>query len=394
MTRPVYIIDAIRTPRGRGNPKGALAGVKPVELVAGVLRALEERNRLDTSRVDDFILGCVTQTGEQGANLAKTAVMMAEWSDVVPGATVNRFCASGLEAVATAAAKIAAGSADLMVAGGVESMSRVPMFSDAGPWFADPEVAAKTGYVHMSTAADLLATLEGLSREELETLALSSHRRAGDAEPPESLIPVCDGDGNVILDREENVRSGLTPEKLAGLPVLGELGKGHDAVAAKRFPDVAEVHHVHSVATSPAIADGASAVLLASENVAKALGLAAKARWLASASAAVDPVLMLTGNVPASKKALGHCQLGTGDIALFEVNESFAAVPIHYRRHMEIDAERLNPRGGAIALGHPLGATGGILIANLVDNLKSGERGLASICGGAGVASAVVIEAA
>jgi acetyl-CoA C-acetyltransferase len=366
-----------------------LHGVKPIDLVAALLDDM--RTRVDPALIDDLILGCVTQTGEQGANLAKIAAVYAGWPDTVTGGTVNRFCASGLDAIGTAALRVQAGVDDAAVAGGVESMSRVPMFSDDGAWFADPAVAERTGFVHMGVAADLLATLEGLERADLDAYAARSHARAAAARDAgwfaPSIVPVAG------VSHDELIRDGLTEDDLAALtPAFAETGG--DDIALARYPAFTEVEHLHTIGTSPGMADAAAVAVIASEARAAELGLAPRARVLAMGCASVDPVLMLTGNVHAVTRALSAANLTTDDVDLFEVNESFAAVPLHFARFHHIDSERLNVCGGALSMGHPLGATGGILIATLVDELhRTGARiGVASICGGAGLATALVIE--
>lgn len=387
-----YIIDAVRTPRGKAKKTGALHSLRPVELVARVLNAIAERNSLDTDRVDDLILGCVTQVGGQGANIAKTAALFAGWSDAVPGMTVNRFCSSGLDAVGLAAAKLSSGMADLLCAGGVESMSRVPMFGDEGAWFSDPKVAAATHFVHMGVAADLVATIEAIGRSDLDAYAARSHRRAIAADFSRSMIAVNDDDGRLLLDHDELVREDLGLDALAALPPLFA-ETPVPAVVGERYPSV-ELRPSHTIATAPGIADAASAVLLSTRERASEHGFRPKARIRAVASVSVEPVQMLHGNIAATRAALARAKLDLADIDLFEVNESFAAVPIQYQRKLRIDSEKLNVSGGAIALGHPLGATGGILLATLLDDLTrtDGELGIVSICGGAGVATALVIE--
>ncbi len=382
----------MRTPRGKAKDTGALHSLRPVDLVARVLGALSVRNDLDTRRVDDVILGCVTQVGDQGANIAKTAALYAGWADTVPGMTVNRFCSSGLDAVAIAATQVATGMAGLVCAGGVESMSRVPMFGDQGAWFADAEVAQTTHFVHMGLSADLVASIAGLSRQDTDAYAVESHRRAAAADFSASMIAVHDANGNMLLDRDELIRPHTTADKLAALPVLFA-DAGNNEQIRRRYPDV-ELRHVHTIASSPGIADAASAVLIASRDRATQLGYTPRARIRAVASVSVEPVQMLHGNIDASRRALANAGLAIDDVDLFEVNESFAAVPLQYRRVLDIAADRLNVSGGAIAMGHPLGATGGILLATLVDDLerRDGAIGVTSICGGAGVASAIVVE--
>jgi acetyl-CoA C-acetyltransferase len=394
-----FIYDAVRTPRGRARPDGALAGVKPIDLLAGLFRSLEERTALDTARVDDIVLGCNTQTGEQGADIAKIASLYAGWDHNPSGATLNRFCCSGLDALATAAAKVDAGVSDLVVAGGVESMSRVPMLSDAGPWFADPEVAAVTGFVHMGISADLVATVSDISRGACDAFACESHARAGRAGDEgrfdRSLAPVRDGEGEMLLDRDEGIRDGMTIEKLAALPpAFAEMAAaGMGEVVRSRHPEVAELQHVHTVATAPQMVDAASLLLVGSRAAGEALGLPPRARIAAAANASVEP-LMLTAPAPATLRALERARMTVGDVDLFEMNESFAAVAIEYMRRLGLEPDQVNPNGGAIAMGHPLGATGGILTMTLLDELerRNMEVGVVAIPGGAGIGAAMVVE--
>jgi acetyl-CoA C-acetyltransferase len=393
------IFDAVRTPRGKGK-NGALHGVKPVELGAGVLRALAERNRLDTSAVDDVVFGVVSPVGEQGADIARTSVLVAGWATRVAGVQINRFCASGLEAVNLAAAKVASGLEDLVVAGGVESMSRVPMGSDGGAWVTDPSTNRGTGFVPQGVSADLLATLEGFARTELDVLATASHARAAEAREKGryagSLIPVVDRNGLVLLDQDEAIRPQTTVEALAKLKpsfeFLGDLG--FDSVAIDRYPQVERISHVHSAGNSSQIVDGAAAMLIGSERAGRTLGLTPRARIVATAAIGVEPTLMLAGPGPATRKALDRAGLGLDDIDLFEVNEAFSAVVLKFQRDLGVSADRVNVAGGAIALGHPLGATGCMLLGTLLDELeqRNQQRGVATLCVGAGMGVATVIE--
>ena len=398
MTSEAFVVDAIRTPRGRGTPGGALSGVPPVRLIADLIGALRERFALDPPSIDDVVIGCAAPTLEQGSDVARMAAILAGLPSV-SGSVVSRFCASGLDAIAMAAAKVASRNESCVIAGGVESLSRVPMFADRGPWFSDPAIAEATGFVHMAVAADLLATLEGISKEELDALALRSHRRAGRARDEGhfdgSLVPVRDG-AMVLLEADELIRTDLDEEALAARPgAFGDL-VDEDALrrVRRRYPDVHEILALHQPRSSPGLADGASAVLVTNGEGARRLGREPRARVVSWAHAAVEPTLMLTGNVEATQKALSRAGLAIGDIDLFEVNESFAAVPIHFARALGVDHERLNVDGGAIAMGHPLGATGGILVATALDALErtDGRRAVVSICGGAGVATAMVLE--
>jgi len=395
------IFDAVRTPRGAGKAEGgALAEVAPLELCAQLLKALPGRSGLDPETVEDVVLGCVTQVGDQGANPARIAVLHAGWPDRVAGMTVNRFCTSGLDACALAAARVQSGECGLLVGGGVESMSRVPMFSDQGAWYTDPAIMKSTRFTPLGISADLLATLEGFSREDLDTLALESQRRAVKARSEGAfdrrLVPVTGPDGQVVLNADQPPRDGLTMEKLAGLPaVFAELGeKGADRRALVAFPDLDRIEHLHSPGNSPAPADGAGLVVIGSEKTGRELKLTPRARILGWASAAADPVLMLTAAEEATRQALQRSGLEAANIERWEVNEAFAATVLRYRRVFAIDPDRLNVHGGAIALGHAMGATGAMLIAQLLDALDAcrGRYGLVAVAGGGGLGSAMVVE--
>ena len=373
-----FIRDAVRTPRGKGDERGALADQRPVELLAPLFAALEERNDLDTARVDDVTLGCSTATGEQGANIAKAAAHFAGWDYRSSGGTVSRLCCSGVDAIATAAAKVDAGMDDLAVAGGVESMSRVPIFSDQGPLFADPEVAAAGGFVHMGVAADVVATLGGISRDDCDAYAVESHKRAAGAPTP-SMVPV---NG---LDRDETVRARLTVEDVASFePAFAGMAAG---VVHQKLPNLGEIEHVHTIATAPQIVDGASLLLIGSGQE------GARGQIVSAANVGVKPPL-LTATVPATQKALERAGMTLEDIDLFEVNESFAAIVLHYMRHFDLDPDRVNVNGGAIAMGHPLGATGGMLAATLLDELERRdlEMGLITIPAAAGIGAALIVQ--
>jgi acetyl-CoA C-acetyltransferase len=394
-----YVFDAVRTPRGRGK-RGALHSVKPVTLGALVLDAVRERSDLDTARVDDVLLGIVTPIGEQGADLARTAVLMADWDVGVPGTQLNRFCASGLEAVNLAAQKVRSGFEDLVVAGGVESMSRVPMGSDGGAWFIDPETNLRTGFVPQGVSADLLATLEGVSREDVDAYAYRSQLRATLARDKgyfeRSLVPVHDQNGTLLLDADEAIRSETTLEGLAALkPSFADIGAlGFDAVAIDRYPMVEQIVHIHTAGNSSQIVDGAAAVLIGNDRVGADLGLAPRARIVAAAAVGTDPTIMLVGPGPAARKALDKAGLTVGDIDLFEVNEAFAAVVLRFMRELDLSPDVVNVNGGAIALGHPLGATGAMLVGTLLDELERRDlrRGLATLCVGGGMGVATIIE--
>jgi acetyl-CoA C-acetyltransferase len=399
MTEEAYVFDAIRTPRGRGK-RGALHSVKPVTLAAGVLEALQLRSELDTERVDDVVFGIVTPVGEQGADLARTAVLMAGWDLTVPGTQLNRFCASGLEAVNLAAQKVRSGFDDLVVAGGVESMSRVPMGSDGGAWFIDPETNLATGFVPQGVSADLLATLEGFTREDVDTYAAESQHRATVARDKgyfdRSLVPVVDRNAMLLLDHDEAIRPETTVETLGGLKAsFADLGAlGFDAVAIDRYPSVERINHVHTAGNSSQIVDGAAAVLIGSERVGADLGLAPRARIVSAAAVGTDPTIMLVGPAPAARKALDKAGLTVGDIDLFEVNEAFAGVVLRFMRELDVSPEIVNVNGGAIALGHPLGATGAMLLGTLLDELERRDlrRGLVTLCVGGGMGVATIIE--
>jgi acetyl-CoA C-acetyltransferase len=401
MPHDVFVYDALRTPRGRGR-RGALYGVKPVTLVAGLLRAVQERNAaLDLSRIDDVVLGCVTPVRDQGADIARIAVLAAGMPESVAGVQLNRFCASGLEAVNTAAAKIASGWESLVLAGGVESMSRVPMASDGGAWANDPETNLATGFVPQGIGADLIATLERFSREDVDAFAVESQERAGKAWANgwfgRSIVPVTDRNGLTILDRDEHMRPGTTLEALAKLkPAFAELGTqaGFDAVALQKYHWVETINHVHTGGNSSGIVDGAALVVLGSEQIGAELGLTPRARIVSTAVCGSEPTIMLTGPAPASLKALARAGLDADDIDLFEVNEAFASVVLRFMRELGVPHEKVNVNGGAIALGHPLGATGAMLVSTVLDELerRGGRRALVTLCIGGGMGIATILE--
>jgi len=400
-TTEAYIYDAVRTPRGKGRKDGALHGVTPVALAATALRALRERNRLDTSLVDDVVLGCVEPVAEQGADIARIAAPVADYALSASGVTVSRFCASGLEACNQAAAQIMSGQSDLVVGGGIESMSRVPMFSSGGAWPIDPQVAAKTCFVPQGISADLIATRWGYSRGELDAYAVQSQRRANQAWEEgrfsRSIVPVRDLNGLTILDRDEYMRPETTLESLAALqPAFAEQGEkyGFDSVILQRYPEVGRIHHVHHAGNSSGIVDGAAALLFGTREMGQALGLKPRARIRAFASIGSEPSIMLTGPAPATEKALKRAGMSVQDIDLFELNEAFAAVVLHYMRQLDIAHDRINVNGGAIAMGHPLGATGAMILGTLLDELERRNLGigLATLCVGAGMGTATIIE--
>ncbi len=395
-----YIFDAVRTPRGKGKKDGSLYEVKPISLLIGLMHALEARNNLDTSKIEDVVLGCVTPIADQGGDIAKTAAIAAGWSDNVSGVQINRFCASGLEAVNLAAMKIRSGWEDLIVAGGVESMSRIAMGSDGGPWALDPETNLKAGFVPQGVGADLIATLDGYSRTDVDEFAANSQAKAAVAQAEgrfdKSIIPVKDRAGVTVLDKDEFIRAGTTAEKLSSLaPSFEMMGNmGFDAVALQKYPEAEKIIHVHHAGNSSGIVDGAALVLIGSEKIGKQLGLTPRAKIIATALVGTDPTIMLTGPAPAARKALEKAGLTIDDIDLFEVNEAFAAVVMRFINELNVPAEKVNVNGGAIAMGHPLGATGAMIIGTLLDELErtGKKRGLATLCVGGGMGIATIIE--
>jgi acetyl-CoA C-acetyltransferase len=399
--RNAVIIDAVRTPRGKAKPGGGLSGVTALETVTQLLQALERRTGIDPAVVDDVILGCATQTGEQGGNLAKTAALMAGWDVGVPGVTINRFCTSGLDAIGMAAAKVQAGMADVVIAGGVESVSRVPMYADEGPLYADPAVATATGGgVFMGVAADLVATLEGFERPELDAYGVDSHHRAARAWTEGRFVPslvlVTDADGGVTLDFDEHVRPHSTIEEAAALDgAFGGIGAdGQDAMLLERFPELTEIRHVHHRGNSPSLADGAGAVLVTTEARARELGLETRATIRSTATRSVDPYLMLTAGQDAVVEAVRRAGLGLAEIELVEFAEAFAALCLKFQRDLGIGPDRFNVNGGTIAMGHAFGATGAILAATLLDEMERRDvrTGAVGISGAAGLGSAMVLE--
>ncbi len=394
------IFDAIRTPRGKGKADGALHSVKPVNLVAGLLSALEQRSDLDTRQVDDIVLGCVTPVGDQGADIAKTAALVADWDVSVAGVQVNRFCASGLEAVNLGAMKIRSGFEDLVVVGGVESMSRVPMGSDGGAWVLDPQTNMHSHFTPQGIGADLIATLEGFTRQDVDSFALHSQQKANRARADgsfnKSLIAVQDQNGIVLLDHDEFIRGDSTLEGLGKLkPSFEMMGQmGFDATALRVYSHVERINHVHTPGNSSGIVDGAALMLIGSEAKGRELGLQPRARIVATAVTSTDPTIMLTGPAPATRKALAKAGLRVEDIDLFEVNEAFASVVLKFIKDMGIDAARVNVNGGSIAMGHPLGATGCAILGTLLDELEVRQQryGLATLCVGGGMGIATIIE--
>ncbi|MBH9305338.1 acetyl-CoA C-acetyltransferase [Pseudomonas aeruginosa] len=395
-----FIYDAVRTPRGKGKKDGALHSVKPVNLMAGLLRAVQRRNDLDTAQVDDIVLGCVTPVGDQGADIAKTAALVADWDEQVAGVQINRFCASGLEAVHLGAMKVRSGFEDLVLVGGVESRSRVPMGSDGGAWALDPETNLHTRFVPQGIGADLIATLEGFSRADVDAFALRSQQKAAKARAEglfgKSLVPVADQNGIVLLDHDEFIRADSPLDGLAALkPSFEMMGQmGFDATALRKYSQVERIEHVHTPGNSSGIVDGASAMLIGSEAKGRELGLKARARIVATAVTSTDPTIMLTGPAPATRKALAKAGLKVEDIDLFEVNEAFASVVMKFMKDMGVAESKVNVNGGAIAMGHPLGATGCIILGTLLDELerRNLRYGLATLCVGGGMGIATIIE--
>ncbi len=400
MGNTAFIYDAVRTPRGKGKKDGSLHEVKPVDLLAGLLNGLRDRHELDTSRVDDVVMGCVMPVGEQGACIAKTATMKAGWAESVAGVQLDRFCASGLEAVNLAAMKIASGWEELVVAGGVECMSRVPMGANGGAWGEDPATAIDTAFVPQGIGADLIATMEGFSREDLDGFAVRSQKNAAAARDAgyfdRSMIPVRDENGIVILERDEFIKPDTTVEGLAKLkPSFEFMGSfGYDDIALQKYPQVARIDHRHHAGNSSGIVDGASAVLIGSEKAGVDLGLKARGRIVATAVTGSEPTIMLTGPAPATWKVLEKAGLSIDDIDLFEINEAFASVAMRFQKDTGAPWEKINVNGGAIAMGHPLGATGGMLVGTVLDELERRNQryGLVTLCVGGGMGIATIVE--
>ncbi|WP_413663610.1 acetyl-CoA C-acetyltransferase [Microbulbifer sp. ANSA003] len=400
MPTEAYIYDAIRTPRGRGKSSGALHEVKPITLLSDLLKELQTRNRFDTAKVDDIVMGCVTPIGDQGADIAKVAALAANWDWDIGGVTLNRFCASGAEAVNLAATKVRSGWEHLVVAGGVESMSRVPMGSDGGAWAMDPRTAIDTGFAPQGIGADLIATLGGFSREDVDNFALDSQHKAAAAWKrgafEKSVIPVRDQNGLTILDHDQLVRPDASIEALAQLkPSFAGMGDlCFDSIAISRYPQVESINHVHTAGNSSGIVDGAAALLIGSEQAGRDLGLSPRARIVSAAVVGTEPTIMLTGPAPATRKALKAAGLTVQDIDLFEVNEAFAAVVMRFQHELDVDPQKLNVNGGSIAMGHPLGATGAMLIGTVLDELEQRQLryGLVTLCVGGGMGVATIIE--
>ena len=400
MSNTAYIYDALRTPRSKGKAGGSLYEVKPIDLGAGLLRALQARYDLDTSYVDDVIMGCVTPVGEQGSDVAKMIVQNADWDESVAGVQLDRFCASGLEAVNSAAAKVASGWDNLVVAGGVECMSRVPMGSNGGAMGGDAAFSMKTGFVPQGIGADTIATLEGWSREDVDRYAVESQRRAAFARDngyfDKSVVPVVDCNGLTILEKDDFIKPDTTLEGLAGLRASFEMmGQfGFDDVILSKYTTLEKINHVHTPGNSSGIVDGSSAVLIGSEQAGKDLGLTPRGRIVATAVLSTDPIIMLTGPGPAAQKCLRTAGLEKSDIDLWEINEAFASVAMRYMKDLGIDHEVTNVNGGAIAMGHPLGATGAMLVSTMLDELerRNLKRAMLSLCVGGGMGISTIIE--
>lgn len=395
-----FVLDYVRTPRGKASPKGGLHGHSALDLVIHLQNALVERNTLDVEQIDDIAIGSASQVGDQGSNIARTAALLAGWGDSVPGYTLNRFCASGVDAVGQTAARIRGGDLQLAVAGGVESVSRVPMFADKGPLWTDADVIAKIGSVHMGIAADLNATLEGMSREQLDEYGLETQTKAAKARAEgvfaRSLIPVPAKGDSAGLDHDELVRPGTTLESLASLPpAFAELGaSGQDAIALGAYSGVSEIQHLHTVGTAPAMADASALLLVGSAEAAARAGLAPRARIAGSASTSVNPVVMLTAGQSAVEQVIARAGLTPADIDVFEFAEAFGALCLRFRRDLDAGPDRMNPNGGTMAMGHAFGATGAILVGSCVEELerRGGRYGVAAVSGAAGLGVAVLVE--
>ncbi|MGR3815301.1 MAG: acetyl-CoA C-acetyltransferase [Cognatishimia activa] len=400
MTDAAFIYEAIRTPRSKGKADGSLNEVKPINLVTTLLDEMQSRLDLDTSRVDDMVLGCVSPVKEQGAVLPKVALQKAGWDESVPGAQVNRFCASGLDTFNTAAARVASGWEDLIIAGGYESMSRVPMGSDGGPFSEDPETVFATNFVPQGIGADLIATVDGYSRDDVDELAMNSQKKAAAAQEAgyfdRSVVPVKDENGLVILERDDFIKPNTDMQILGGLrPSFEQMGAfGYDAVALAKYADVEKINHVHTPGNSSGIVDGAAMVLVGNEKVGKDLGLTPRGRIVSVAVTATEPTIMLTGPGPAAHKALAKAGLTPEDIDLVEINEAFASVVLRLQNDLKVPDEKLNVVGGAIAMGHPLGATGSCLVSTMLDELerRNAKRALICMCVGGGMGIASIIE--
>ncbi|MCW2338537.1 acetyl-CoA C-acetyltransferase [Sphingobium sp. B2D3A] len=397
-----FIYDAVRTPRGRGKPDGSLHEATPVQLAVQVLQAVRDRNAIDTADVDDVILGCVAPVGEQGTDIARMAVLTAGYAETVPGVQINRFCASGLEAVNMALAKVISGEAELAIGGGVESMSRVPMGADGGAWASDPNVAYASYFAPQGIGADVIATKFGFSRDDVDAYAVESQKRAkaawDDKRFGKSIIPVKDVIGQVLLDHDEHMRPETTMQSLASLKpsflAMGEEMPGFDTIALLRYPELERVNHVHHAGNSSGIVDGAAAVLVGSRAMGEKYGLKPRARMKAMASVGSEPMIMLTGPENIADKLLKKSGMSVSDIDLWELNEAFASVVLRYMQAMGLDHSQINVNGGAIAMGHPLGATGAMVLGTALDELERSGKGTAliNLCVGAGMGTGIIIE--
>lgn len=399
--KEAYIYDSVRTPRGRGKKNGSLHEVKPIDLLATLFKAISARNgNFDTTLVDDVVLGCVTPIGEQGGDIAKFAHIYAGWDQVVSGMQINRFCSSGLEAINLAAMKVRSGWEELVVAGGIESMSRNAMGSDGGAWYLDPMVNSTLGFIPQGVSADLIATVEGFSRTDVDNYALNSHKKAAHARKSgyfnKSVIPVKDQNGLLILDNDETIREDANIESLAKLPLsfemMGEFG--FDAVAQLKYTNVEKINHVHTPGNSSGIVDGAAITLIGSKEMGERLGLKPRARIVAAAVTSAEPTIMLTGPALSAEKALKIAGMSAKDIDIYEMNEAFASAVLKFQRSLNIDDSILNVNGGAIAMGHPLGATGSMLLGTVLDELERRNKatGLITLCVGGGMGVATIIE--
>ncbi len=395
------VFDAIRTPRGRGKSSGSLHEVKPITLLTGVLKELQKRHDLDTAQVDDVVMGCVTPVGEQGSCIAKTAALAAGWDFRASGVQLNRFCASGLEAVNMAAQKVRSGWEDLVVAGGVESMSRVPLGTDRGAWACDPETAFDTAFIPQGISADLIATKWGFSRADCDAYSVESHKRSAqswqEGRFAKSVVPVKDILGLPLLSRDEMIRPDSSMQSLGALkPSFADMGRnfGFDGVAIQKYPEIERIDHVHTPGNSSGIVDGASAILIGTKEAGEKAGLRPRARIRAAASIGSEPTIMLTGPSFAAERALGKAGMSKADIDLWELNEAFAAVVLRFMQVLDIPHDKINVCGGAIAMGHPLGATGAMILGILLDEMerRGAATGLATLCIGAGMGTATIIE--
>jgi len=396
-----YIYDHVRSPRGRGRANGSLHEVTPVDLTSQVLEHLRDRNELDTSKLDDVVLGCVSPVGEQGSVIARTALLNADYAESVPGKQLNRFCASGLEAINTAAGQVMAGQSDLTIGGGVECMSRVPMGSDSGAMHADPAIASKIYFAPQGIGADLIATRAGITREDVDAYAVESQNRAAQAWEngyfAGSVVPIKDHIGITLLEKDEHMRPGTSIDDLAGLKAAFEVPgeqAGFDAVAIQKYPEVEAIDHVHTAGNSSGIVDGAAAVLIGNKDTGDALGLKPRAKVVGFSSIGTDPTIMLTGPTPSAQKVLQRCGMTTDDIDLFELNEAFASVVLYFMQQLDIPHDKINVNGGAIALGHPLGATGAMILGTVLDELERRDQStaLVNLCIGGGMGTATIIE--